>query len=38
VQAVVPAGWIAGEGGWFGSTEWPALGLPAPVRKFLENI
>ena len=22
-------------GGWFGGGEWPALGLPAPVRKLL---
>jgi A/G-specific adenine glycosylase len=37
VQAVVPAAWNAGEGAWFGARDWPALGLPAPVRKFLEN-
>ena len=37
VQAVLPAGWSAGEGAWFGAREWPALGLPAPVRRFLEN-
>jgi A/G-specific adenine glycosylase len=37
VQAVVPAEWDAGEGGWFGSKEWRALGLPAPVRRLLEN-
>lgn len=36
VQAVLPAGWNAGEGQWFGPAEWPALGLPSPVRKFLE--
>jgi A/G-specific adenine glycosylase len=37
VGAVLPAGWSAGEGGWFGAREWPGLGLPAPVRKLLEN-
>jgi len=36
VQAVLPADWGAGEGAWFGANEWPALGLPAPVRRFLE--
>jgi len=37
VQAVLPADWSAGEGGWFGRREWPDLGLPAPVRRFLQN-
>jgi A/G-specific adenine glycosylase len=37
VQAVLPEGWSAGEGAWFASTDWPRLGLPAPVRKFLER-
>jgi A/G-specific adenine glycosylase len=37
VQAVLPAGWAPAEGRWFGPGEWPALGLPSPVRKFLEN-
>jgi A/G-specific adenine glycosylase len=37
VQAVLPADWDAGEGGWFGRHEWPALGLPAPVRRLLQN-
>jgi A/G-specific adenine glycosylase len=36
VQAVLPAEWNAGEGQWFGAAEWPRVGLPAPVRKFLE--
>ena len=28
----------AGEDGkWFGAGEWAALGLPAPVRRFLEG-
>jgi len=26
-----------GEGRWIGATEWPALGLPAPIRKLLER-
>ncbi len=26
----------AGVGAWFGVVDWPALGLPAPVRKLLE--
>lgn len=25
-------------GGWFGSAQWPNMGLPAPVRKLLEQI
>jgi A/G-specific adenine glycosylase len=37
VEAVLPAGWSVGDGAWFGAREWPALGLPAPVRKLLEN-
>lgn len=37
VQAVLPPGWAAGEGKWFGAGEWPALGLPSPVRRFLES-
>jgi A/G-specific adenine glycosylase len=35
VNAVLPAGWDALEGGWFGPAQWPALGLPAPVRRLL---
>jgi len=27
----------AGEGGWHAAAAWPALGLPAPVRRFLER-
>ena len=38
VQAVLPRGWSAGEGAWFGAKEWPGLGLPAPVRRFLERV
>lgn len=36
VQAVVPDGWAGGDGRWFGPREWQALGLPSPVRKFLD--
>ncbi|MCK9515468.1 MAG: A/G-specific adenine glycosylase [Ottowia sp.] len=25
------------DGRWFAPTEWPALGLPAPVRRFLQR-
>ena len=25
------------QGGWFLADEWPKLGLPAPIRKLLEN-
>jgi A/G-specific adenine glycosylase len=35
VEAVLPAGW-AGEGAWFGGGV-AGLGLPAPVRRLLEN-
>jgi A/G-specific adenine glycosylase len=38
VQAVVTPDWAAGEGKWFGAGEWAALGLPAPVRRFLERV
>jgi len=27
----------AGSGAWVGADQWPALGLPAPVRKLLED-
>ena len=27
----------SGEGGWFAAGDWPALGLPAPVRRLLES-
>lgn len=26
------------DGGWFGAADWPAMGLPAPVRKLLVSI
>ncbi len=35
VQTSFDAGGPAGPGGWFGDSQWPALGLPAPVRKLL---
>ena len=28
---------VGSEGGWFGAEQWRPMGLPAPVRKFLEN-
>jgi A/G-specific adenine glycosylase len=37
VEVALPAGWNGIEGQWFGRSEWPALGLPAPVRKLLGN-
>jgi A/G-specific adenine glycosylase len=37
VQAVLPPEWSAGEGAWFGAGDWARLGLPAPVRRFLER-
>jgi A/G-specific adenine glycosylase len=37
VQAVLPAEWSAADGKWFGKGEWQALGLPSPVRRFLER-
>jgi A/G-specific adenine glycosylase len=37
VQTVLPHGWVPEGGAWFGAKEWPGLGLPSPVRKFLEN-
>lgn len=29
---------VGSEGGWFGAEQWRPMGLPAPVRKFLENL
>jgi len=37
VRAELPREWSAGEGQWFGASEWPRVGLPAPVRKLLEG-
>ena len=28
---------LAVTGGWFATNEWRELGLPAPIRKLLEN-
>ena len=38
VEVALPSGWNGIEGRWFGRSEWPALGLPAPVRKLLGNF
>jgi len=36
VSAALPKAALSRAGGnWFGHSEWPALGLPAPVRKLL---
>jgi A/G-specific adenine glycosylase len=36
VSAALPKAALPhGAGSWFGHAEWPALGLPAPVRKLL---
>ncbi|MFD0669260.1 A/G-specific adenine glycosylase [Ramlibacter sp. MAHUQ-53] len=37
VVAQLDADAPAVEGGWFGAGEWPGLGLPAPIRKLLEQ-
>ncbi|MDO5623570.1 MAG: A/G-specific adenine glycosylase [Pseudomonadota bacterium] len=37
VTAHVPADAAPGEGGWHLADAWPRLGLPAPVRRFLEQ-
>ena len=37
VRAVLPASWKGIEGAWFGQTAWPALGLPTPVRRLLNE-
>ena len=37
VAVVLPLEWKGMEGGWFGPQEWPGLGLPAPVRRLLED-
>jgi A/G-specific adenine glycosylase len=38
VAAVLPDSWHAEGGAWFAPADWPALGLPAPVRRLLESI
>ena len=38
VRVELPAGVEPGGGGrWYSATQWPALGLPAPVRRLLEG-
>jgi A/G-specific adenine glycosylase len=38
VRLELPAsGKLAGEGEWLTAEQWPALGLPAPVRKLLQK-
>ncbi|MCL1961945.1 MAG: A/G-specific adenine glycosylase [Desulfovibrionaceae bacterium] len=38
ISARLPAATpLAGEGRWHAPAAWPALGLPAPVRRFLER-
>lgn len=32
------AGGLSARGAWFASDAWPALGLPAPVRKLLQEL
>jgi A/G-specific adenine glycosylase len=36
-QAAINLGATSGEGAWFLPAQWAAAGLPAPVRKLLEN-
>ncbi len=37
VRARAAPGWQpAGEGAWFAPSQWPQLGLPAPIRRLLE--
>jgi A/G-specific adenine glycosylase len=35
IMAICGSPPACGEGGWFDDHAWPALGLPAPVRKLL---
>jgi A/G-specific adenine glycosylase len=37
VEAVLPPAWAGMDGAWFRPSQWPQLGLPAPVRRLLEN-
>ena len=32
------AGSVGAQGAWFGPAQWAALGLPAPVRRLLEQL
>jgi A/G-specific adenine glycosylase len=39
VAAQLPPSAMRGrEGAWFASTEWPQLGLPAPIRRLLQQM
>lgn len=38
VQVRVSSDWECGEGRWFEAGEWPELGLPSPIRKFLKGV
>lgn len=38
VRLPVAARLLAAEGDWVAATQWPGLGLPAPVRKLLETM
>jgi A/G-specific adenine glycosylase len=35
-HVLLPERVAMGEGHWFSASEWPGMGLPAPVRKLLE--
>lgn len=37
LPSAVHLGTAMGEGQWVAHTDWPALGLPAPIRKLLAN-
>jgi A/G-specific adenine glycosylase len=37
VPSAVKLGAAMGEGQWVAHADWPALGLPAPIRKLLTN-
>lgn len=36
-RVTLPSGTQLGDGRWVSAEEWPALGLPAPIRKLLER-
>jgi A/G-specific adenine glycosylase len=37
LPSAVKLGAAMGEGQWVSEADWPALGLPAPIRKLLAN-
>ena len=37
VSARLPGTALGDDGRWFTPHEWPALGLPAPIRRFLQE-